>query len=89
MDAVDEKTVREYTESQKWGEPEGNGCIDRFFRALKEQFLWVQTLQDIGELQSALREIRDRYIGDCLLERLGLQSPEKARARLLALQKAS
>jgi transposase InsO family protein len=28
-------------------EPEGNGCIERFFRTLKEQLLWVRHFEDI------------------------------------------
>jgi putative transposase len=29
-------------------EPEGNGCIERFFRTLKEQLLWVKRLHHAG-----------------------------------------
>ena len=32
------------------GEPEGNGCIERFFKTLKEQLLWVRHFQSIPEL---------------------------------------
>ena len=70
-------------------EPEGNGCIERFFRTLKEQLLWVRTFRDVEELQSALREFRDRYNREWLMERLGFQSPQQARARLLALERAA
>lgn len=70
-------------------EPEGNGCIERFFRTLKEQLLWVRHFQDLDELQAALREFRDRYNREWLIERLGFQSPRKARERFLALQQAA
>jgi transposase InsO family protein len=70
-------------------EPEGNGCIERFFRTLKEQLLWVRHFQDIGELQQALREFRDRYNREWLIERLNFQSPRQARERFLALQQAA
>jgi transposase InsO family protein len=70
-------------------EPEGNGCIERFFRTLKEQLLWVQHFQDLDELQAALREFRDRYNREWLIERLGFQSPRQARQRFLALQQAA
>ena len=42
-------------------QPEGNGCIERFFRTLKEQLLSVRHFQDVEELQAAVREFRDRY----------------------------
>lgn len=70
-------------------QPEGNGCIERFFRTLKEQLLWVRHFQDLDELQQALREFRDRYNREWLIERLGFQSPRQARDRFLALQQAA
>lgn len=70
-------------------EPEGNGCIERFFRTLKEQLLWVRHFQDLDELQAALREFRDRYNREWLIERLGFQSPRQARQCFLALQQAA
>lgn len=41
-------------------QPEGNGCIERFFRTLKEQVLWVRRFRDLEELRAALIEFRDR-----------------------------
>lgn len=70
-------------------EPECNGCIERFFRTLKEQLLWVRHFQDLEELQAALREFRDRYNREWLIERLSFQSPRQARERFLALQHAA
>lgn len=70
-------------------EPEGNGCIERFFRTLKEQLLWVRHFQDLDELQKALHEFRDRYNREWLIERLGFQSPRQARDRFLALRQAA
>jgi len=70
-------------------QPEGNGCIERFFRTLKQQLLWVRHFQDLEELQQALREFRDRYNREWLIERLGFQSPRQARDRFLALQQAA
>jgi len=70
-------------------QPEGNGCIERFFRTLKEQLLWVRHFRDLAELQQALHEFRDRYNREWLIERLGFQSPRQARERFLALQQAA
>lgn len=70
-------------------EPEGNGCIERFFRTLTEQIHWVRHFRDLEELQMALSEFRDRYNREWLIERLGFQSPRQARERFLALQQAA
>src|SRR3954452_7124673 len=39
-------------------QPEGNGCIERFFRTLKEQLLWIRHFRDLEELRAALIEFR-------------------------------
>jgi len=51
-------------------EPEGNGCIERFFRTLKEQLLWVRDFATLGDLAEALEEFRQRYNDHWLVERL-------------------
>ena len=63
-------------------EPEGNGCIERFFKTLKEQLLWVRHFRSIPELVHALQEFRALYNRSWLIERLGFQSPVQARERL-------
>ena len=70
-------------------EPEGNGCIEPFFRTLKEQLLWVRDFTTLEELAGALEEFRQRYKDHWLLERLSFQSPRQARQRLLALEAAA
>jgi len=70
-------------------EPEGNGCIERFFRTLKEQLLWVRDFTTLEELAEALEEFRQRYNDHWLVERLSFQSPRQARQRLLALEAAA
>ncbi|GIU77519.1 MAG: hypothetical protein KatS3mg005_0757 [Bryobacteraceae bacterium] len=39
-------------------EPEGNGCIERFLRTLKEQLLWMRHFETVEELAEALEEFR-------------------------------
>jgi putative transposase len=51
-------------------QPEGNGCIERFFRTLKEQLLWVRRFRNIEELRAALSEFRHRYNHHWILQRL-------------------
>jgi putative transposase len=60
-------------------QPEGNGCIERFFRTLKEQVLWVRRFRDLEELRVALIEFRDRYNHHWILERLNYRTPVQAR----------
>jgi transposase InsO family protein len=60
-------------------QPEGNGCIERFFRTLKEQLLWVRRFHDLAELHAALLEFRDRYNHHWILERLHYRTPAQAR----------
>jgi transposase InsO family protein len=61
-------------------QPEGNGCIERFFRTLKEQLLWIQTFPSLAELRQALIDFRHRYNQHWLIERLAYRSPAQARA---------
>jgi transposase InsO family protein len=60
-------------------QPEGNGCIERFFRTLKEQLLWVRRFRDLKELSAALMEFRNRYNHHWILERLNYRTPVQAR----------
>lgn len=62
--------------------PEGNGCIERFFRTLKEQLLWVRTFKNVEELRLALLEWAARYNREWLIERHGFLTPEQARRAL-------
>ncbi len=41
-------------------EPEGTGGVERFFRALKEQLLWVRHFDTLEELAEALEQFRQR-----------------------------
>jgi putative transposase len=60
-------------------QPEGNGCIERFFRTLKEQLLWVQRFRDLEELRVALIAFRERYNNHWIIERLKYRTPAQAR----------
>jgi transposase InsO family protein len=60
-------------------QPEGNGCIERFFRTLKEQLLWVRHFSTIEELRQALLAFKERYNQEWLIARLGYRSPAQVR----------
>jgi transposase InsO family protein len=60
-------------------QPEGNGCIERFFRTLKEQLLWVRHFSTLEELRQALLAFKERYNQEWLIARLGYRSPAQVR----------
>jgi putative transposase len=60
-------------------QPEGNGCIERFFRTLKEQLLWVRHFSTIDDLRQALLAFKETYNREWLIARLGYRSPTQAR----------
>lgn len=70
-------------------QPEGNGCIERFFRTLKEQLLWVRRFHDLEELSQALAAFRDTYNAHWLIERLGFKPPQQVRQEFLAFGAAA
>jgi putative transposase len=70
-------------------QPEGNGCIERFFRTLKEQLLWVRRFRDLQELRAALIEFRERYNHHWIIERLGYRTPAQARCDFLVQLEAA
>ena len=60
-------------------QPECNGCVERFIRTLKEQFLWVRTFQNVEELRHGLAEFRERYNQRWIVQRWGYLTPAQAR----------
>jgi putative transposase len=65
-------------------EPEGNGCVERFIRALKENLLWVRRFATIDELRQALHRFKDTHNHIWIVERHGYQTPAAVRAAQLA-----
>lgn len=71
-------------------QPEGNGCIERFFRTLKEQLLWVRDFRNLEELREALVQFRETYNEHWIVERLRYQTPNQTRRTFsLALREAA
>ena len=60
------------------GEPETNGCAERWIRTLKDQCLWVQLHDTIDELRQAVTGFVDRYNTSWLIQRHGHQTPKEA-----------
>lgn len=63
-------------------EPEGNGCVERFIRTLKEQLLWIRTFDTVAELQDALASFRHQYNNGWLVEKHGFKTPAATREAL-------
>ena len=63
--------------------PEGNGCVERFIRTLKEQLLWLTRLATVDELDVALRDFAHRYNNHWILGRLGYKTPAQHRLSFL------
>lgn len=70
-------------------EPEGNGCVERFIRTLKENLLWVRRFATIEELRSALHTFKDTYNQSWIVERHGYRTPARVRADQRALAAAA
>ncbi|GJL61736.1 MAG: hypothetical protein NPIRA04_03900 [Nitrospirales bacterium] len=67
--------------------PEGNGCIERFFRTLKEQLLWLQDYTDEETLRQALYEFREKYNQHWILQRHQYRTPQQVRVAWLQARK--
>jgi putative transposase len=59
--------------------PEGNGCLERAIRTLKEQLLWVKTFDSVEELRVALLQWAELYNEQWLIERHGFKPPAQRR----------
>ncbi|MBI3657212.1 MAG: transposase [Acidobacteria bacterium] len=70
-------------------QPEGNGCVERFIRKLKEQLLWVRTFQTVEKLRQTLAEFRERYNQRWIVQCHNYLTPQQARQQLLALGAAA
>jgi putative transposase len=60
------------------GEPETNGCAERWIRTLKEQCLWAQLHDTIDELRQAVAGFVERYNSSWLIQRHGHRTPKEA-----------
>jgi putative transposase len=60
------------------GEPETNGCAERWIRTLKEQCLWVQLHDTVEQLRQAVAGFVERSNTSWLIQRHGHQTPREA-----------
>ena len=64
------------------GTPEGNGVSERMARTIKDQLLWVHTLDTAEQLLQALRSFRTTYNNHWMLGRWGHRTPSTVRRTL-------
>ena len=64
-------------------QPEGNGCVERFIRTLKEQLLWLHRFRTVEELKQALRDFAKRFNNHWIIGRIGYRTPAAHRRILL------
>ena len=69
--------------------PEGNGCIERFWRTLKEQLLWIHTFASLDDLNHALQAFRVHYNHHWLIQRHNHRPPALVRQDLLGQESAA
>jgi transposase InsO family protein len=60
------------------GEPETNGCAERFIRTLKEQCLWAELHDTLDQLRTAVADWTRLYNTEWLIERHGHRTPTEA-----------
>lgn len=70
-------------------QPEGNGCVERFMRTLKEQLLWLRNFHNLEGLRQALLVFKEQYNEHWLVERNGFRSPRQPRQGFLAIGTAA
>src|SRR5690606_21891756 len=69
--------------------PAGNGCIERFFRTLKEQLLWTRTFRNAEEVRHAVQLWAALHNEQWLIERHGHRPPAAVRHQFLAMAQAA
>lgn len=60
-------------------EPETNGVIERFFRTLKEECLWVHDFESVEQARQVVGKWIETYNSTWLIERHGYRSPSEVR----------
>lgn len=60
-------------------QPQTNGCIERFWRTLKEQCIYGRIFNTLAEVEAAVRRFVEDYNQHWLIGRLGYKTPIEAR----------
>ena len=60
------------------GEPETNGCAERWIKTLKEQCLWARLYVDLDDLRQGVADFVELYNREWLIQRHGHRTPREA-----------
>jgi putative transposase len=66
------------------GEPETNGCAERWIRTLKDQCLWAELHESVDQLRQAVAGFVDCYNTSWLIQRHGHLTPKEAYSKAQA-----
>jgi transposase InsO family protein len=69
-------------------QPEGNGVVERFFKTLKEQLLWLQQFDSITALRRAVEEFIEKYNSCWMVAKHGYRSPSQVRTAFMSKKAA-
>jgi transposase InsO family protein len=69
-------------------EPECNGVVERFFRTLKEQLLWVHHFDTIDALREAVLEFVEKYNSCWMVAKHGYLTPNQVREKFILTKAA-
>ncbi len=60
-------------------EPQTNGVIERFFKTLKLECLWLENFRDVEHARDVVGDWMETYNTQWLIERLGYRTPREVR----------
>jgi putative transposase len=69
-------------------EPQTNGVIERFFKTLKWECLWIENFRDAEHARDVVGRWMERYNTQWLIERNGYRTPREVREASLASSSA-
>ena len=60
-------------------EPQTNGVIERFFKTLKLECLWIENFRDVEQARDVVGRWMETYNAQWLIERHGHRTPREVR----------
>jgi transposase InsO family protein len=69
-------------------EPQTNGVIERFFKTLKLECLWIENFRDVDHARDVVGRWMETYNTQWLIERLGYRTPREVRQASVDTQTA-
>ncbi len=60
-------------------QPQTNGVIERFFKTLKYECLWIENIRDVEHAREVVGDWMETYNTQWLIERHGHRTPREVR----------